>query len=101
MYSIYQIFQSEKLVYSSYHTMSNDYSDTTKLDIILNTPVTPYYLVDAYFKDPSVFTIKLVKSGISNALEASELLNNKAINTAIKKTKPRKPRTKKLVIEPK
>lgn len=85
--------------------MNNQYSDTTKLDIIINSPITPYYLVDAYFKNSSQFSIKLHKDGISNALDASQLLSallsNQTSNTAIEEskpiTKPKKSRTKKVV----
>lgn len=105
MYSIYKIYQAEELVYATYHTMNNQYSDTTKLDIIINSPITPYYLVDAYFKNSSQFSIKLHKDGISNALDASQLLSallsNQTSNTAIEEskpiTKPKKSRTKKVV----
>lgn len=85
--------------------MNNQYSDTTKLDIIINSPITPYYLVEAYFKNSSQFSIKLHKDGISNALDASQLLSallsNQTLNTAIEEskptTKPKKTRTKKVV----
>lgn len=105
MYSIYKIYQAEELVYATYHTMNNQYSDTTKLDIIINSPITPYYLVEAYFKNSSQFSIKLHKDGISNALDASQLLSallsNQISNTAIEEskptTKPKKSRTKKVV----
>ena len=105
MYSIYKIYQAEELVYATYHTMNNQYSDTTKLDIIINSPITPYYLVDAYFKNSSQFSIKLHKDGISNALDASQLLSallsNQTLNTAIEESKPtpkpKKSRTKKVV----
>ena len=105
MYSIYKIYQAEELVYATYHTMNNQYSDTTKLDIIINSPITPYYLVDAYFKNSSQFSIKLHKDGISNALDASQLLSallsNQTSNTAIEESKPtpkpKKTRTKKVV----
>lgn len=116
MYSIYQIYQSNIPVYATYHTLNQDFADTTKLDLILNSPITPYYLVDAYFKQPELFSIQTIKSGISNALEATEALNNHintSINSSIEDTKtdtvketkptqsptpkPRKPRTKKVV----
>lgn len=85
--------------------MNNQYSDTTKLDIIINSPITPYYLVEAYFKNSSQFSIKLHKDGISNALDASQLLSallsNQTSNTAIEESKPtpkpKKTRTKKVV----
>lgn len=103
MYSIYKIYQAKELVYATYHTMNNQYSDTTKLDIIINSPITPYYLVDAYFKNSSQFSIKLHKDGISNALDASQLLSallsNQTSNTVIEESKPipkpKKSRTKK------
>ena len=102
---MYKIYQAEELVYATYHTMNNQYSDTTKLDIIINSPITPYYLVDAYFKNSSQFSIKLHKDGISNALDASQLLStllsNQTSNTAIETPKPtpklKKSRTKKVV----
>ena len=98
MYSIYKIYQAEELVYATYHTMNNQYSDTTKLDIIINSPVTPYKLVDDYFKHPEQFSIQLHKEGISNALEANEIIQNiplSSSNTVIKKTKTKKLSTKK------
>lgn len=104
MYSIYKIYQAEELVYATYHTINNQYSDTTKLDIIINSPITPYYLVEAYFKNSSQFSIQLHKDAISNALDASQLLSallsNQTSNTVIEEsptTKPKKSRTKKAV----
>lgn len=105
MYSIYKIYQAEELVYATYHTMNNQYSDTTKLDIIINSPVTPYKLVDDYFKNSAQFSIKLHKDGISNSLDASQLLSgllsNQISNTVIEEskptTKPKRSRTKKVV----
>lgn len=102
MYSVYQIYQSDKPVYSTYHSFNPDFADTTKLDLILNSPITPYYLVDAYFKQPELFSIKTIKNGIDNSLEAFEALQthiNEFINSSIIEPKPtpitRKPRTKK------
>ena len=98
MYSIYKIYQAEQLVYATYHTMNNQYSDKTKLDIIINSPVTPYKLVDDYFKHPEQFSIQLHKEGISNALEANEIIQNISLsssNTVIKKPKTKKLSTKK------
>lgn len=48
MYSTYQIYQSNIPVYSTYHTLNPDFSDITTLDLILNSPITPYDLVDSY-----------------------------------------------------
>lgn len=98
MYSVYQIYQSDKPVYSTYHSFNPDFADTTKLALILNSPITPYYLVDAYFKQPELFSIKTIKSGISNALEASEALQthiNELDNKAIEEPRMKKIRTKK------
>lgn len=98
MYSIYKIYQAEELVYATCNTMNNQYSDTTKLDIIINSPVTPYKLVDDYFKHPEQFSIQLHKEGISNALEANEIIQNIALssfNIVIKKPKTKKLSTKK------
>ena len=97
MYSIYKIYQAEQLVYATYHTMNNQYSDTTKLDIIINSPVTPYKLVDDYFKHPEQFSIQLHKEGISNALEANEIIQNISLSSSnvIKKPKTKKLSTKK------
>lgn len=74
MYSIYQIYQADKLVYTTYHTMNPDYSDRTKLDLILQSPAIPYYLAAEYFKAPEQFSIKLLQSSLSNALQANEVI---------------------------
>lgn len=98
MYSVYQIYKSNIPVYSTYHTLNLDFSDITKLDLILNSPITPYDLVDSYFKQPELFSIKTIKSGISNALEASEALQthiNELDNKAIEEPRMKKIRTKK------
>lgn len=75
MFSIYQIFQSNKLVYTVAHTINNSYTDTTKLKIIFDAPITPYYLVNEYFRTPHLFSIKMIKTGLSNVLEAQEALS--------------------------
>lgn len=93
MYSIYKIKQLDKLVFSTYHTLNNGYSDQTKLDLIINSPVTPYYLVDAYFRYPDQFSITLHQDNVPNALEASRIVSD--IYTTIKKAEPKKPRTRK------
>lgn len=105
MYSIYKIKQLDKLVFSTYHTLNNGYSDQTKLDLIINSPVTPYYLVDAYFRYPDQFSITLHQDNVPNALEASFIVKtlnntiNNTINTNTVALKPkRKPRTKKVKV---
>ncbi|ELW77050.1 hypothetical protein ACINWC743_A0628 [Acinetobacter sp. WC-743] len=89
MYHIYQIYQSEELVLTTYHTINPNCSDTTKLDIIINSPATLNSIVDSYFKQPDQFKIVTAKTNLNNALEANEyleFLNNKPINTTIIKT---------------
>lgn len=76
MYSIYQIYQADKLVYTTYHTMNPDYPDRTKLDLILQSPVIPYYLASDYFKAPEQFSIQLLQSSLSNALQANEVIQS-------------------------
>ena len=98
MYSIYQIYQSEELVYSLYHTMNNQYSDKTKLDIILTAPTTPLTLCTGYYLEPNLYSIKLYQDGIDNALKANEILStlqDKPTEAVEEKPKAKKPRTKK------
>jgi hypothetical protein len=92
MYHIYQIYQCEELVLTTYHKINPNCSDSTKLDILLNSPATPYTIADSYFKQSEQFKIVTVKTNISNALEANEYIQELK-NTTIIKTK--KPRTKK------
>lgn len=96
MYTVFQIYQSDELVLTTYHTISPDFSDSTKLDIIINSPATLNTLVDSYFKQPDQFKIVTAKTNLNNALEANEYIEsiiNKPINTTINKIK--KPRIKK------
>lgn len=86
MYHIYQIYQSDELVLTTYHTINPNCPDTTKLDIIINSPATLNTLVDSYFKQPDQFKIVTVNTNLSNALEANEFIND-LINTTINKTK--------------
>jgi len=80
MYSIYQIYQSDKLVYTTYHTMNPAYPDRTKLDLILHSPATPYYLAADYFKAPEQFSIQLLQTSLSNALQANEVIQSLLIS---------------------
>ena len=87
-------------------------TDTTKLKLILNGPTIPLAVSEDFFKSPDLFSIETFKTGIYNALEASEIvqeqskllgsdkpstLKNKTSNSrAIKSTSaPKKTRTKK------
>lgn len=97
MYSIYQIYQADKLVYTTYHTMNSDYPDRTKLDLILQSPAIPYYLASDYFKAPEQFSIQLLQSSLSNALQANEviqsLLNPRpSTEQAVPEVKPKRTR---------
>ena len=109
MYSVYKIYQAEKLVFVTYHDIIPEFTDTTKLKLIFNSPTIPISLFESYFKSPELFSIVTYKTGIYNALEASEIVqeqtkligtdkpsikaktSNRAISTA------KKPRTKKAV----
>lgn len=113
MYSVYNIYQSDKLVLSIYHDIIPEFTDTTKLKLIFNSPTIPISLFESYFKTPELFSITAHKKGIYNALEASEIVQEqtKLIGTdkpsikiktskdrAIKPTTaPKKTRTKKIV----
>ena len=113
MYSVYKIYQAEKLVFVTYHDIIPEFTDTTKLKLIFNSPTIPISLFESYFKSPELFSIVTYKTGIYNALEASEIVqeqtkligtdkpsiknktsNNRAIKTT---TAPKKTRTKKAV----
>ncbi|MFX5722639.1 hypothetical protein ABTE70_20410 [Acinetobacter baumannii] len=109
MYSVYKIYQADKLVLVTYHDIIPEFTDTTKLKLILNGPTIPISLFESYFKHPELFSITTYKSGIYNALDASQIVqeeskligtdklsikaktSNRAISTA------KKPRTKKAV----
>jgi len=112
MYSVFNIYQADKLVLSIYHDIIPEFTDTTKLKLIFNSPTIPISLFESYFKSPELFSIVTHKKGIYNALEASEIvqeqtkligsdkpstLKNKNSNSrAIKSTSaPKKTRTKK------
>lgn len=109
MYSVYKIYQSDKLVLVSYHDIIPEFTDTTKLKLILNGPTIPIALFDDYYKSPDLFSITTHAVGIYNALDANQIVNEllnqigtdkpkakkkTSNNTANKKTKTR---TKKAV----
>lgn len=107
MYSVFNIYQADKLVLSIYHDIIPEFTDTTKLKLIFNSPTIPISLFESYFKSPELFSIVTHKKGIYNALEASEIVQeqSKLIGTdkpSIKPSKtkspPKKPRTKKKVV---
>ncbi|WP_034684024.1 hypothetical protein [Acinetobacter sp. 1294596] len=113
MYSVFNIYQADKLVLSIYHDLIPEFTDTTKLKLIFNSPTIPISLFESYFKSPELFSIITYKKGIYNALEASEIVQeqSKLIGTdkpsiknktskdrAIKPTSvPKKTRAKKAV----
>lgn len=107
MYSVYKIYQADKLVLVTYHDIIPEFTNTTKLKLILNGPTIPIPLFESYFKHPELFSITTHKIGIYNALDASQIVQeeSKLIGTdkpSIKPSKtkstPRKPRTKKKVV---
>lgn len=104
MYSVYKIYQADKLVLVTYSDLIPEFTDTTKLKLILNGPTIPISLFESYFKTPELFSITTHETGISNALDASQIVieQSKLIGTdkpSIKQSKsksaPKKPRTKK------
>ncbi|MFV5370048.1 hypothetical protein VXO74_15210 [Acinetobacter junii] len=109
MYSVYKIYQADKLVLVIYSDLIPEFTDTTKLKLILNGPTIPISLFESYFKTPELFSITTHSTGISNALDASQIVieqskligtpkptNRKTANRANKETKTiKKQRTKK------
>jgi len=104
MYSVYKIYQVDKLVLVSYHDIIPEFTDTTKLKLIFNGPTIPISLFESYFKHPELFSITTHEIGIYNALDASQIVQeeSKLIGTdkpsiKLSKTKsaPKKLRTKK------
>ena len=101
MYSVYKIYQAEKLVFVTYHDIIPEFTDTTKLKLIFNSPTIPISLFEDYYKSPDLFSIETFKKGIYNALDASQIVQeeNQLIGTDKPSIKPRKkqskPRTKK------
>ena len=109
MYSVYKIYQADKLVLVTYSDIIPEFTDTTKLKLILNGPTIPISLFESYFKHPELFSITTHEIGIYNALDANQIVqeqskligtdkpsikaktSNRAIGTA------KKPRTKKAV----
>ncbi|WP_191112922.1 hypothetical protein [Acinetobacter lwoffii] len=108
MYSIYNIYQSDKLVLVTYHDIIPEFTDITKLKIILNTPSIPASVFEDYFKSPDLFYITTHETGITNISDAfqivieqskligtDKLILNKTSNNRANKTK--KSLTKKAV----
>jgi len=109
MYSVFKIYQSDKLVLVTYHDIIPEFTDTTKLKLIFSSPTIPVALFEDYFKYPELFSITTHEIGIYNALDANQIVqeqskligtdkpsikaktSNRAISTA------KKPRTKKAV----
>ena len=75
MYSVYKIYQAEKLVFVTYHDIIPEFTDTTKLKLIFNSPTIPISLFEDYYKSPDLFSITTHEIGISNALDASQIVN--------------------------
>lgn len=98
MYSVYKIYQSDKLVFVTYHDIISEFTDTTKLKLILNGSIIPSALFESYFKNPELFSIETFKTALSNALDASQVVIELSKLIGTDKPKPkttRKSRTKK------
>ena len=76
MYYIYEIYKVDELVFITYHNLNINYSDKTKLDLILNSPIIPYSLVDSYFRTPHLLSIKMIKTELNNILEAQQTMSD-------------------------
>lgn len=101
MYSVYKIYQADKLVLVTYHDIIPEFTDTTKLKLIFDSPTIPLTLFEDYYHTPEQFSITTHDTGISNALDASQIVIEqskligtdkpsnikKAINRANKKAK--------------
>ena len=57
MYSVYKIYQADKLVLVTYSDLIPEFTDTTKLKLIMNGPTIPISLFEDYFKTPELFSI--------------------------------------------
>ena len=49
MYSIFQIYKNDVLIQTIVSNLNPDYADSTKLDILLNTPSTLQSIYSDYF----------------------------------------------------
>lgn len=107
MYSVYKIYQADKLVFVTYSDIIPEFTDTTKLKLILNGPTIPISLFESYFKHPELFSITTHEIGIYNALDANQIVQeqSKLIGTDKPSIKPsktksatKKPRTKKKAV---
>ena len=96
MYSVFKIYQSDKLVLVTYHDIIPEFTDTTKLKLIFSSPTIPVALFEDYFKYPELFSIESFKKGIYNALDASQIVQeeNQLIGTDKPSIKPRKKQSK-------
>ena len=78
MYSVYKIYQADKLVLITYSDIIPEFTDTTKLKLILNGPTIPISLFESYFKHPELFSITTHEIGIYNALDANQIVQEQA-----------------------
>ncbi|WP_168379740.1 hypothetical protein [Acinetobacter cumulans] len=104
MYSVYKIYQADKLVLVTYHDIIPEFTDTTKLKLILNGPTIPIALFEDYYKSPDLFSITTNETGIYNTLDANQivqeelkLIGTDKPGTKLKPKATKKPRTKKAV----
>lgn len=74
MYSVYKIYQADKLVLVTYHDIIPEFTDTTKLKLIFDSPTIPLTLFEDYYHTPEQFSITTHETDISNALDASKIV---------------------------
>lgn len=107
MYSVYKIYQADKLVLVTYSDIIPEFTDTTKLKLILNGPTIPISLFESYFKHPELFSITTHEIGIYNALDANQIVQEQSklmgidkpsIKPSKTKSATKKPRTKKKAV---
>ena len=92
MYSVFIITNKKKFVLATYQDFSPELSDQTKLQLILNGPTIPLAVFEDFFKSPDLFSIETFKTGLSNALDASLVMQeeSKLIGTDKPSIKPSK-----------
>lgn len=89
MYSVYNIYQSDILVLVAYHDIIPEFTDTTKLKLIFDSPTIPLTLFEDYYHTPEQFSITTHETDISNALDASKIVieQSKLIGTKLSNIK--------------
>lgn len=73
MYTVYKIYQANKLVYVTYNDIIPQFTDKTKLNVILNSPAIPHTLFEDYYRSPDLFSITTHQTSLPNALVHNSL----------------------------